>query len=125
VIDEMRGTFGHAATTATGTERPPLARERDEPIEAAAAAVKPRKAAGQEPAPEERPERPLDKLRHAFAVAQTGRLHQEGLQVVLHDLVEDASVWTTWFVARARPGHPAREAEGVPTVELPPFGGIR
>jgi hypothetical protein len=29
-------------------------------------------------------------LRQAVAVAQTGRLGQEGLEVILHDLVKDA-----------------------------------
>jgi len=65
VFDQMRGTFGHAATTAARTERAPLARERDEPVQATVAAVKPREPARQEPAPEECPKGVLDEPRHA------------------------------------------------------------
>ena len=38
------------------------------------------------------------------AVAQTGGLVDEGLQVILHDLVEHASCGMAWFVARGGPG---------------------
>ena len=69
----------------------------------------------QEDAPEELPKRPLDERWQAVAIAQTGRLHQEGLQVVPHDPVQDASFGTMGFVACGRPGHPADEAEGVPS----------
>jgi hypothetical protein len=119
MVHQMRGTFGHAATTAARTQRTALARERDEPVEAAVAAAKPREPPSQESAPEEVPKRALDEWRQAVAVAQPRRLGQEGLEVILHDLVKDAAGGATRFVARGRPGHSARKAEGVPTSQPP------
>jgi hypothetical protein len=115
VIHQMRGAFGHAAATAARTQCPPFARERHEPVEAAVAATKPREPARQEPAPEEVPKRPIDKLRHTLAVAHPGRLRQERLEVILHNPVEHAGGGATWFVARGRLSHPVDEAEAVPT----------
>jgi len=77
--------FGHAPAATARTERATLARERDESVQAAAAAVKAREPARQEPAPEELPKGPLDELRQAVAVAQTGSLGEQGLEVILHD----------------------------------------
>jgi len=77
--------------------------------------VQPRESACQEPAPEELPERPFDEHRHAIAVAQLRGACEEGFQVILHDLVKDTAGGIAGFVARGRPGHPAHEAEAVPT----------
>jgi hypothetical protein len=114
VIDQMRSTFGHAAPTTARTQRTTLARERDEPVEAAVAAAKPREPASQESAPEELPKRALDELRQPVAAAQAGRLGQERLEVIPHDPVKHAAGGPTRFVARRRMGHSARKAEGVP-----------
>jgi hypothetical protein len=69
VIDQVRGALGHATTAAARTERPPLARERDEPVEAAVAAAKPREPARERPALEELPKRPLDESRPALIIS--------------------------------------------------------
>jgi hypothetical protein len=113
-VHQMCGAFRHTATTAARTHRSPLARERDELVEAAITATKPREPARQEPTPEEVPKRPLDKLRHTLAVAQPGCLGQERLAVILHDPVQRAVGGATRFVARGRPGHSARIADSVP-----------
>ncbi|MEX2663770.1 MAG: hypothetical protein WD227_17690 [Vicinamibacterales bacterium] len=118
MIDQVGSAFRHPPAITTRTEPAALARKRNEPVQAAVAAAKPREPARQEPAPEEVPKRALDERREAVAVAQTGRLGQEGLEVILHDPVKDAAGGTTGFVARGRPGHPVDEAEGVPTSQL-------
>lgn len=79
MVDQVCGAFRHAAATTARTEGATLAREGDEPVQATVAAVKPREPACQESALEELPKGALDELRQAVAVAQTGRLHQEGL----------------------------------------------
>jgi len=66
-------------------------------------------------APEGLPERPFHERRHAAAVTQLRCAREEGLQVILHDLVKYAAGGIAGFVARGRPGHPAHEAEAVPT----------
>jgi len=45
----VRGTFGHATSTAARTARAALARERDEPVQTAVTAVEPREPARQVP----------------------------------------------------------------------------
>jgi hypothetical protein len=121
-IDQVGSAFRHPPATTTRAERAPLARERDEPIQGAPVAAKPREATSQEPAPEEVPKRALDEWRQAVTVAQPRRLGQERLEVILHDLVKDAAAGIAGFVARGRPGHPAHDAEAVPTSQPTPFG---
>jgi hypothetical protein len=121
-IDQVGSAFRHPPATTTRAERAPLARERDEPIQGAPVAAKPREATSQEPAPEEVPKRALDEWRQAGTVAQPRRLGQERLEVILHDLVKDAAAGIAGFVARGRPGHPAHDAEAVPTSQPTPFG---
>jgi hypothetical protein len=56
----VRGALGHPTATATRTEPASLARERDQPIEAAGRAAEPRKPAGEPAAPEKIPKLLLD-----------------------------------------------------------------
>jgi hypothetical protein len=92
-----------------------------QPVNAAVTALKPRESARQVPAPEELPKGALNERRQAVGVAQSARLGQERLEVILHDPVKHAAGGTTRFVARGRPGHPAHEAEAVPTSHSHPI----
>jgi hypothetical protein len=117
---EMRGPLGHPTTFATSTpsrtirapgapaqtETASLAREGDQPIQAAGRTTKPREPAGQRAAAQEVTKLLLDEPGQALTVAQTGRLRTEGLEVRLHDLVEHARGGTPRFVASGRLGHP-------------------
>jgi hypothetical protein len=79
--------FGQLVQTA------PLARERDEPVQAAAVAVKPRE-------PPRVPKTRSRQMPQAVAAAQPGRLGHERLEVILHDPMKDAVGGR--FVARGR-----------------------
>jgi hypothetical protein len=70
-VHEVDRTFRHPLAATTGADRPPLARERHEPVEAAVAAADPREATRQDPALEEVPKRPLHKRRHTLAGGAT------------------------------------------------------
>ena len=47
MIDEMGGALRHPAAAAAGTQRPALAGERDQPVQAAVTAAKPREPTGE------------------------------------------------------------------------------
>jgi transposase len=51
-------------------------------------------------------QRVLDEARQAFPVAHALGLRPESLEVVAHDLVQDALTGRARFVLRRRPGHP-------------------
>jgi hypothetical protein len=88
VIDQVRGTLRHAASATRCTEAASLARERHQPIVAAAVAVKPREPCGQAPAGEKFSELLLDETRQAFPVAPQGGFRTERLEVIADDAVE-------------------------------------
>jgi hypothetical protein len=93
VIDKVSGPLGHPAAAATRTEAAALARERDEPVEAAVAAAKPREPAGKPSTLKKVPELLLDEAGQAFPAAQAGGLRAKSLEMIAHDLVEHTSSW--------------------------------
>src|SRR5260370_39733080 len=84
----MRGALRHPPATATGTPRPPFARERYQMLAHAALAPKPRHAVFEHAARQKLPELALDELRQARAVAGPRHRAQEGLQVLRDDPAE-------------------------------------
>ena len=105
MIDQVGRSVGHPAAAATWTERAALAGKRDKPVEAAVAAAKPREPAREPATLKKVPELLLDEAGQAFPVAQVGGLHAEGLEVIVHDLVERTLRGTPRFVARRGRGH--------------------
>ncbi len=90
VIDQMRRRpLRHAPAAAARAKAAPLARERDESIDAAGGAPKTSEAAGQAAAPEEFAKLLLDELRQPIAIPQRGGLSAEGLEMLPDDPVED------------------------------------
>ena len=110
-IEQVSGSFGHPTATAARTERAAFARKRDEPVEAAVAAVKSREPAGQPPALQKVSELLLDEAGQPFTVAQAGGLRAKGLEVLAHDLVERMLRGTPWLIARRGRGHSRPEGE--------------
>lgn len=108
VIDQVRGALGHPPPTAARTERPAFARKRDQAIEAARRAAKPREATGQPAAAEIVPKLVFDEPRQALPVAEAGGLRAEGLDVFVHNPVEHALGGMPRLVARGRQGHGPR-----------------
>ncbi len=107
VVDEMRGPFGHAAPTATGTEPAPFAREGHEAIVTAAVAVEARESSRETPAGEELAELPLDEPGQPLPVPQRRRLQAERLEVIADNLEQDALRRIARLVA-GRCGHARR-----------------
>ena len=111
-VDQVRGALGHPAPTTTRAEPAALAREPDEPIQAAGRAAKPREPAGQPAAAKERAKFVFHELRQACALAQARRLHAERLEVVVDNLVERAPGWMPGLVVEGRLGHAWRSITG-------------
>ena len=105
VIEQVGGALGHPAAAATRTHRAAFTGKRDQPVEAAVAAAKPREPAGEPATPQKVPELLLDEAGQAFPVAQAGGLRAKGLEVIVHDLVERTLRGTPRFVARRGRGH--------------------
>jgi hypothetical protein len=72
-FDEVRRLLGHAPAAAARTDRPGLARERDEAFEATRLAAHPREAPLELPAAQEVAELALDEAGEAGAVGGGGR----------------------------------------------------
>jgi hypothetical protein len=85
-IDEMRCGVGHPSARARRTETTPLARERNQPLFAAALAANPQKTPGEDPAIQERTKLALHKTRHR--PARLLRVGKKGLEVLPDDAVE-------------------------------------
>jgi len=88
VIDQMGGALGHPAAAATRTKRAAFTGKRDQPVEAAVAATKPREPAREPAALKKVSELLLDEAGQAFAVAQVRGLRAKRLEVIVHDLIE-------------------------------------
>ena len=71
MIDQVRGAFGYPAAAATRTEAAPLARKRDEAVQAARCAPEPREPAGQPAALQKVSELLFDKPRRLERVLRT------------------------------------------------------
>jgi hypothetical protein len=116
VVDELRGALGHAAPPVAWTETTPVARVRDQAIEPALLAPKPREAPGRPPASEEVAKLLRDKPGQPVTLAQTRGLRLERLEVVAHDLVEDGRAGLPRHVGRRRRGATlTTAAEAVPS----------
>ena len=66
VIDQVGGALGHPAAAATRTQRAAFAGKRDQPVEAAVAAAKPREPAGEPATPQKVPKLLLDEAGQPF-----------------------------------------------------------
>jgi hypothetical protein len=104
-VRQVGGALRHAATTATGTPRPPFTRKRHQVLARAALAPKPRHTVFEHAARQELLELALDELRQARAVAGLRHHAQEGLQVLGDDLVEHGVRGITGPVDRSLEGH--------------------
>ena len=102
---QMRGALRHPPATATGTPRPPFARERYQMLAHAALAPKPRHTLFEHAARQKLPELALDELRQARAVAGLHHRAQEDLQVLGDDLVEHGVRGVSGPVDRSLEGH--------------------
>lgn len=105
MIDQMGGTFGHAAAAATGTESTPLGRERHQPILAARVAMEPREPARQATASQEVAELLFDESRQPFAIAKRRGLCTERFEVFEDNLMERTLRRSPRFVGRRGLGH--------------------
>jgi hypothetical protein len=89
VVGEVRGDLAHTPGVAGGADAAALARERDQPLVAATLTTGPREAMGQNAALEVAPEVAFDPIRQSVAHGVgLGRASHEGLEVVLHRLVQ-------------------------------------
>ncbi len=87
-IGQMCGGVGHPAAAARGTETAALAREGDDAIETTAVAVNAQESVGKDPAAQEGAKLARDEAGHrSFACM---RASKEGLEFLLHQLVEAA-----------------------------------
>jgi hypothetical protein len=105
VIEQVGGSLGHPAAAATGTKRAAFTGKRDQAVQAAVAAARPREPAGEPATLQKGAELLLDEAGQAFPVAQAGGLRAKGLEVIVHDLVERTRRGTPRFVARRGRGH--------------------
>ena len=108
VVHEVCGALGHAAPSATWAKTASLTREGDQPIPAAGRTAKPRKPASQQAAAQEVPELVLNKPGQAFTIPRARGLWAKGLEVRLHNRVENVLGGTPGLVARGRQGHALR-----------------
>jgi hypothetical protein len=90
VVDQVRRALRHPAAATTRTEATALARKRHESVEAACAAPEPCESTREPPAPQKVQKLLLHEAGQALAVAEVRRLSPKRLEVVTHDLVEDA-----------------------------------
>jgi hypothetical protein len=117
IIDEMRRPFGHLASTAPGEEAATLAREGHETILSACGAPKEGEATGRPSTAQEVAELLLDKSRKPLAVPQRRGVRTEGLEIVLHDPVQEGRCGMARFV-RARWRRPS-PSTGAPRANTP------
>ena len=89
MVGEVGGEFGHAPGVAGGTEAAALAGERDQALVATVLTARACEAVGEDPTPEVGPEVLLHPGGEPAARGVgVGGLGEEGLEVVLDDLVE-------------------------------------
>ena len=120
-IHEVSGALDHTAPAAAGTEPSPLARERHQPLRAAAATPEAGEAAGEPAAPQEVAELILDESREPLAGSQAPGIGTEGLPMFLNDPVQQAFARTTRFAGR-RAGHAALHGERRASFRAPRLG---
>jgi hypothetical protein len=99
----MRRALDHAPATAAWAEPTALARERYEPIEAAASAPESREATGQRPAGHVRAELALHERREPAAVGSRGCTGAERLEVIDDDGAQDVALGRATAGARGVP----------------------
>jgi len=87
-VDEVCRGVRHAVAAATGAKAPAFAREGDEAVESAIAAVEAQEAMGEDAAAQEGVELLLDEAGHGLLASLCAC--QEGLEFLPDDVVEDA-----------------------------------
>jgi hypothetical protein len=105
VVNKVRGVFRHAAAAAARTKAAPLARKRDQPVQAAARAAETREPAPKPAALQERAKLVLHERGQAFAVAESRRLRQERLEVIANGLIKRIGAGTPWLIVERGPAH--------------------
>ena len=123
MIEQVGGSLGHPAAAATWTKRA-FTGKRDQPVEAAVAAAKPREPAGEPATPKKITKFLLDEAGQPFPVAQAGGLRAKGLEVIADDLIERRLPRAARFVARRGRGH-SRPEGGSCTKEKPHAIGLQ
>jgi hypothetical protein len=89
VVGEVRGDLAHTPGVAGGAYAAALARERDQPLVAATLTTGPRETMGQNATLEVAPEVAFDPIRQSVAHGVgLGRSGHEGLEVMLHGLIQ-------------------------------------
>ena len=104
VVHQVRGSLGHPPPAAARAEASPLAGKSPQSIQAAAAPES-GESPGEPPTPEVRLELLFHETRQALAVAQVGRLGPERLEVLAHDLIQNAPAGRARRVLDRRQGH--------------------
>ena len=113
-IDQMCRTLRHTPRAATGTERPVLARERDQPIESARAASEPGKSAGQPSTAQERAEGMGHETGQPLVAGTPAAGRTERLEVVADDLVDHPVLGASRLVGGRQSGHDRDRARPAP-----------
>ena len=117
VVDEMRGTFGHAPPATTRTEPAPFTGERHEPLGRAVRAPEPRETSGPVAAPQERPELVFHEPGEAMAVARPRGVVEEVLDVLPYHCVDGGGTRIARSVLEG--GHAPLGADDMPQRERP------
>jgi hypothetical protein len=108
VVGQMGSDLAHAPGVARRADASALAREGDQPLVAAILATGPGEPMGQNAALRVGPEVTLDPLRQSVSGGVgLGRLSQERLEVMLHDLVQSRLSRAPRRVSRAREALPS------------------
>ena len=90
LIDEMGSALGHTPPTATRAKPPPVAGERDEPIEPTPDTPEPREASTERATSQKVTKLLFHEAGEALPVAEVSRLREKRLKVFAHHVVQDA-----------------------------------
>ena len=110
LIHKVRRVFGHPASAAARAEPAPFARKRHQPIDAARGAAKTREPAGQPAAAQVRQELIIHDPGQPCPIPQARGVGPKNLNVIAHDLVQDALPRTARPVRDRRRSHPMESA---------------
>lgn len=117
VVEEMRGTFGHAPPATTGTEPAPFTGEGHKPLGRAACAPEPRETYRQEAAAQERPELVFHEPGEAMAVARPRGVVEEVRDFLPYYCVDGGGTRIARRVLEG--GHAPLGADDMPPRERP------
>ena len=90
MVDEMRGSLGHAPPPTARAETPPVTRKGHQAVEPAPRASEPSETSAEGATLQKATKLLLHEAGQALSVAEIGRLRPKRLEVVTHDLIQDA-----------------------------------